>query len=311
MKKYKNPVLLCDYSDPDVIRVGDTFYLTASSFNFVPGLPLLESKNLVEWKLAGYAAKKIPLPGYGDVQNAKGIWAPALRFHAGLFYIFFATPDEGIFETHAKNFRGEWSEWNCVWSGKGFIDPCPLWDDDGKIYVVHGYAKSRIGFNSKLGILELDENLKAKTEDRIIFDGTETQPTIEGPKIYKRNGFYYIFAPAGGVTRGWQTVLRSEDIFGGYEEKIVLAQGKTKINGPHQGGYVETQDGSGYFLLAASTICVIFAFKGVDFKNGPVIESLGFPLVMILGRIFYGEKLTKNKLIGMGLIMLGVVIYYI
>ena len=68
---------------------------------------------------------------------------------------------------------------------------------------------------------------------------------------------------------------------------------------------------SGYFLLAASTICVIFAFKGVDFKNGPVIESLGFPLVMILGRIFYGEKLTKNKLIGMGLIMLGVVIYYI
>ena len=68
---------------------------------------------------------------------------------------------------------------------------------------------------------------------------------------------------------------------------------------------------SGNFLLAASTICVIFAFKGVDFKNGPVIESLGFPLVMLLGRLFYGEKLTKNKLIGMGLIMLGVVIYYI
>lgn len=68
---------------------------------------------------------------------------------------------------------------------------------------------------------------------------------------------------------------------------------------------------SGYFLLAVSTICVIYAFKGVDFKNGPVIESLGFPLVMILGRIFYGEKLTKNKLVGMGLIMLGVVVYYI
>lgn len=68
---------------------------------------------------------------------------------------------------------------------------------------------------------------------------------------------------------------------------------------------------SGYILLAMSTICVIFAFKGVDFKNGPVIESLGFPLVMLLGRIFYGEKLTKNKLLGMGLIMLGVVVYYI
>ncbi len=68
---------------------------------------------------------------------------------------------------------------------------------------------------------------------------------------------------------------------------------------------------SGYLLLAVSTICVIFAFKGVDFKNGPVIESLGFPLVMVLGRIFYGERLTRNKLIGMGLIMLGIVVYYI
>ncbi len=275
MKKYKNPILLCDYSDPDVIRVGDTFYLTASSFNFVPGLPLLESKNLVDWKLVGYAAKKVALSGYEEVQNAKGIWAPALRFHSGLFYIFFATPDEGIFETHAKDFRGEWSEWNCVWSGKGFIDPCPLWDS-GKIYVVHGYAKSRIGFNSKLGILELDENLKAKTEDRIIFDGTKTQPTIEGPKIYKRGGFYYIFAPAGGVTNGWQTVLRSENIFGGYEEKIVLGQGKTKINGPHQGGYVEAQDGSGYFLhfQDAGIFGRITHLQPVKWRNGwPLMGS--------------------------------------
>ena len=276
MKKYKNPILLCDYSDPDVIRVGDTFYLTASSFNFVPGLPLLESKNLVDWKLVGYAAKKVALSGYDEVQNAKGIWAPSLRFHGGLFYIFFATPDEGIFETHARDFRGEWSEWNCVWSGKGFIDPCPLWDDDGKIYVVHGYAKSRIGFNSKLGILELDENLKAKTEDRIIFDGTKSQPTIEGPKIYKRGGFYYIFAPAGGVANGWQTVLRSENIFGGYEEKIVLGQGKSKINGPHQGGYVGTQDGSGYFLhfQDAGIFGRITHLQPVKWRNGwPLMGS--------------------------------------
>ncbi len=257
MRKYRNPILLCDYSDPDVIRVGKTFYMTASSFNFVPGLPLLKSQNLVDWTLVNYAAKKIELPFYEDVQNAKGIWAPSLRFHNGLFYIFFATPDEGIFETHAEDFEGEWSHWNCVWSGKGFIDPCPVWLDEnnddenkksGKIYVVHGYAKSRIGFNSKLGILELDENLKAVAEDKIIFDGTKTQPTIEGPKIYKRGGFFYIFAPAGGVTNGWQTVLRSKNIFGPYEEKIVLAQGKTKVNGPHQGGYVETENGEGYFL---------------------------------------------------------------
>ena len=88
---------------------------------------------------------------------------------------------------------------------------------------------------------------------------------------------------------------------------VRLADASQEVGGEYLNPWVI----SGYFLLAASTICVIFAFKGVDFKNGPVIESLGFPLVMILGRIFYGEKLTKNKLIGMGLIMLGVVIYYI
>ncbi len=304
MKKYKNPILLCDYSDPDVIRVGDTFYLTASSFNFVPGLPLLESKNLVDWKLVGYAAKKVALSGYDEVQNAKGIWAPSLRFHGGLFYIFFATPDEGIFETHARDFRGEWSEWNCVWSGKGFIDPCPLWDDDGKIYVVHGYAKSRIGFNSKLGILELDENLKAKTEDRIIFDGTKSQPTIEGPKIYKRGGFYYIFAPAGGVANGWQTVLRSENIFGGYEEKIVLAQGKTKINGPHQGGYVETQDGSGYFMhfQDAGIFGRITHLQPVKWRNGwPLMGSAAVQNCKVLNckvQNHKDENFDENETVG-------------
>lgn len=295
--KYQNPILLCDYSDPDVIRVGKNFYMTASSFNFVPGLPLLKSQNLVDWTLVNYAVKKIELPNYDQVQNAKGIWAPSLRFHNGLFYIFFATPDEGIFETHARTFEGEWSQWNCVWAGKGFIDPCPIWLDDEndgneKIYVVHGYAKSRIGFNSKLGILELDENLKAKDcrlvstsstgtdnrfpEDKIIFDGTKTQPTIEGPKIYKRGEYFYIFAPSGGVTFGWQTVLRSKNIFGPYEEKIVLAQGKSKINGPHQGGYVEAESGEGFFLhfQDAGIYGRITHLQPVKWKNGwPLMGS--------------------------------------
>ncbi|MBQ0050858.1 MAG: glycoside hydrolase 43 family protein [Treponema sp.] len=249
MSKYTNPIILCDYSDPDVIRVGDTFFLVASSFNFVPGLPVLASKNLVDWQLISYGARKIPLPGFEGVQNAHGIWAPSIRVHNDTFYIFFGTPDEGLFEVHTKNPYGEWSDWNCIWSGKGFEDPCPLWDDDGKVYLVHGYVKSRIGFNSKLGLLELDPvSLKAISEDKIIFDGTKTQPTIEGPKFYKRNGYYYIFAPAGGVTKGWQTVLRSKRIDGDYEEKIVLAQGKTKINGPHQGGWVQTQTGEDWFI---------------------------------------------------------------
>lgn len=247
--KYKNPILLCDYSDPDICRVGSDFFLTASSFNFVPGLPILHSRDLIHWRLVNYALPAIPLAGYEKVQNAKGVWAPSIRFHDGKFFIFFATPDEGIFFTSAEDPFGKWSELQCVWSGREFEDPCPLWDDDGKVWLVHAYVKSRIGFNSKLGLLKLDpKTFKTISEDKIIFDGTKTQPTIEGPKFYKRNGFYYIFAPAGGVTNGWQTVLRSKRIDGDYEEKIVLAQGTSRINGPHQGGWVTTESGEDWFV---------------------------------------------------------------
>ncbi len=246
---YTNPIVLCDYSDPDVIRVGDTFYMTASSFNFMPGLPILLSKDLVNWTLVNYAIKRIPLSVYDSPQNAKGIWAPSLRYHEGVFYIFVASPDEGIMETHTTDPLGEWSELHFIWKGKGFEDPCPLWDDDGRVWLVHGYVKSRIGFNSKLGLLELNpETMDAIREDKIIYDGTKTQPTIEGPKFYKRNGWYYIFAPAGGVTTGWQTELRSKKIDGDYEEKIVLVQGNSPTNGPHQGGWVQTAGGEDWFV---------------------------------------------------------------
>lgn len=222
---YKNPIMLSDYSDPDVIRVGDTYYMTASSFHFTPGLPLLMSHDLVQWNLVGYAAPTIPLSQFDRPQHSKGIWAPALRFHNGKFIIVVGLPDEGIFVTESADFTGEWTPLRCVREAKGFIDPCPLWDDDGKAYIVHAYAKSRIGFKSRLGIFEVDpQTLDAKSEDSFIFFGEETQPTIEGPKVYKRNGLYYILAPAGGVKQGWQTALRSSSIFGPFEERIVLAQ---------------------------------------------------------------------------------------
>lgn len=255
MTTYKNPIILCDYSDPDVIRVGDTFFMTASSFNFMPGLPVLTSRDLVHWQLVNYAASSIPLAGYETPQNARGLWAPSIRFHNGEFYIFVGTPDEGLFYTKTANPYGQWSELTPIWQGKGFEDPCPFWDEDGNLYVVHAYVKSRIGFNSKLGILTLDPKTmklsgtsSEQNADKIIYDGTKTQPTIEGPKVYKRNGWYYIFAPAGGVTNGWQTVLRSKSIFGPWEEKKVLEQGSTSINGPHQGGLVDTPSGQNWFI---------------------------------------------------------------
>ncbi|MCH5249073.1 MAG: glycoside hydrolase 43 family protein [Lachnospiraceae bacterium] len=246
---YKNPILFADYSDPDVIRVKDTYYMTASSFNYVPGLPILTSKDLVNWKLANYALDKINYDKYDMPQHAKGVWAPAIRYHNDRYYIYYGMPDEGIFMVSTGDALGKWDEPVLVLEGKGLIDPCPFWDDDGKAYIIHGYAKSRIGFKSYLGIFPMSfDGTKAIGEDHILFDGVETQHTIEGPKVYKRNGYYYILAPAGGVKKGWQTALRSKNIYGPYEEKIVMKQGNTPINGPHQGGLVDTVNGDEWFI---------------------------------------------------------------
>lgn len=245
---YTNPVIFSDYSDPDVIRVEDTYYLTASSFNYTPGLPILISKDLVNWELVNYATNNIFYDDYDTPQHAKGIWAPAIRYHAGEFYIYYGMPDEGIFMVKAKNPLDKWENPVLVLEGKGLIDPCPYWEED-KAYIVHGYARSRIGFKSHLGIFEMNmEGTKAISEDHIIYSGYETNPTIEGPKVYKRNDFYYIFAPAGGVATGWQTVLRSKNIYGPFEEKVVLRQGNTQVNGPHQGALVDDVEGNEWFL---------------------------------------------------------------
>lgn len=248
--KYQNPIIFADYSDPDAIRVGDTYYLTASSFNFTPGLPILVSRDLVNWSLENYAIKNIQYDNYKVPQHAKGVWAPSIRFHEGLFYIYYAMPDEGIFVVTAEDALGEWSEPELVLEGKGLIDPCSFWDEDGSAVIVHGYARSRIGFKSHLGIFPISwDGKKAIGEDHIIFCGLQTQPTIEGPKVYKRDGYYYIFAPAGSVKTGWQTVLRSRTgLYGPFEEMIVLKQGSSEVNGPHQGALITTPEGEDFFL---------------------------------------------------------------
>lgn len=248
--RYQNPILYTDYSDPDIIRNEDDYYMAASSFSNSPALPILHSKDLVNWKVVSYVMERIPFADYDVPAHGRGVWAPSIRFHEGLYYVYFPMPDEGIFVSTCKDpIEGNWSEPICVKEGKGYIDPCPLWDEDGQAYLVNGFAKSRIGFKSILHISPMSWDGKGLLgEGEHVFDGHNTQPTIEGPKMYKRNGYYYIFAPAGGVKTGWQTALRSKNIYGPYEEKIVMLQGDTTINGPHQGGYVTTQTGEDWFV---------------------------------------------------------------
>lgn len=241
---YQNPIIFKDYSDPDVIKHNGKYYMIASSFNYFPSLPLLESNDLINWNLVRYIIDY--LPGYDTPRHGCGVWAPAFRYFNNQFYIFIPIPDEGIFVVTSKDLVN-FSKPKNVYPIKGLIDPCPYFED-GIIYVACGFAKSRIGFNSKIGMFKLDLNLNLIEEYKIVFDGTNTAPVIEGPKIYKRNDFYYILAPAGSVETGWQVALRSKNIYGPYEMKIVMIQGDRPINGPHQGALVTDDCNNDWFI---------------------------------------------------------------
>jgi len=249
---YTNPILHADYSDPDAIRVGDDFYMVSSSFNSAPGLPILHSRDLVNWQLIGHVfQQQVPTDVFARPQHGKGAWAPCFRYHDGKFWVFYPDPDFGIYVTTADDPAGPWSEPKLILAGKGIIDPAPLWDDDGQAYLAHAWAASRAGFNNVITLHKMSaDGTEVLGEGKVIIDGGDypLHHTVEGPKFYKRNGYYYVFAPAGGVEMGWQTVFRARDIEGPYEHRVVLAQGNTPINGPHQGAWVTTPGGEDWYL---------------------------------------------------------------
>lgn len=242
---YKNPVLNCDYSDPDVIRVGDKFYMVASDFHWL-GMQVLESADLVNWKLISQVYRRMDFPGW-DANNhyAAGAWAPAIRYHDGKFWIYVCTPDEGLLMTTAADPHGPWEPLYQVKKIEKWEDPCPFWDDDGQAYL--GRSRHRAG---PIIIHKMSADGRQLLDDGVtVYEG----PVAEGTKFLKRNGYYYLIIPEGGVSRGWQTVLRSRSIYGPYERKIVLEKGSTDINGPHQGALVDTPDGQWWFFHFQST----------------------------------------------------------
>jgi beta-xylosidase len=258
---YRNPVLAGDYSDPDVVRVGDAYYLVSSSFTNTPGLPILRSTDLVNWTIIGHALTAIPPYAHHAVpRRGGGVWAPAIRHHGGRFMIYYPDPDFGIFLVTAKDPAGPWSPPVLVDDRKGAIDPAPFWDDDGQGWLVSAWARSRAGVANIITARRLNKaGDKTVGEQVTLVDGERQPPvttsrgpypwmTTEGPKLYKRDGWYYLFAPSGSVKGGWQGVFRSRALLGPYEGRDVLDQGKTEINGPHQGAWVTTPTGEDWFL---------------------------------------------------------------
>ncbi len=242
--KYTNPVIHADYSDPDVIRTGDDFWMVASSFHAMPGIPVLHSRNLVDWEIVSYVYPSLPFGRYDRPAHGEGAWAPSIRFHDGRYYVYFCTPDEGLFVAVADDPRGPWQLTHMVDVAK-WEDPCPLWDDDGRAYLVHSLHRGGPAIVHRMS----PDGMRLLDDGVTVYCDTVANPILEGMKMMKRDGYYYILAPAGGVAEGWQTVLRSRSVYGPYEARRVLESGDTGINGPHQGGLVDTPDASEWWFV--------------------------------------------------------------
>lgn len=240
---YKNPILFADYSDPDIIKVGSDFYMVASSFNAMPGIPVLHSRDLINWEIINHVYPRLPFEKHDRHAHGLGSWAPSINYHKGTFYVYFCTPDLGLFVATTQNPAGKWTLTH-ITDVELWEDPDVIWDDDGQAYLVRGKVRADILYLHKLSA----DGKKLLDDGQIIYKDLQNQPVIEGPKFLKHNGYYYIFAPAGGVTTGWQAVLRSKSIYGPYEAKTVMHQGDTDINGPHQGGMVELDSGEWWFM---------------------------------------------------------------
>lgn len=255
---YKNPFLWGDWPDPDVIRVGDDFYMVSTSMHYVPGCPIITSRDLVNWKMAGYAVDKYDEdPRYnlqGGEMYLRGSWAATIRHHNGLFYVGFCTPkwgkEKGQFSMcTAKDIKGPWKR---TIFPEYLYDPGLFFDDDGKVYVVHGQGTLYVTELAADGLSVIGEDKKI-WDKRIDVPEGSTAPgggyAMEGSHVYKVNDYYYVTCPAGG-TQGWQMCLRSKNIYGPYESKIICQdESSYPGNGLHQGGMVQLKGGSWWFII--------------------------------------------------------------
>jgi beta-xylosidase len=181
---YTNPVINADYSDPDVCvgASGEDYYMTASSFQCVPGLPILHSKDLVNWEIINYALNNLYegdeelLKHFSKPRHGAGVWAPSIRFHDGWYYIYWGDPDFGVYMVKTQDPASKWTTPLCVIKGQGYIDTTPLWDDDGRCYLVNGWANSRSKFASVLTVREMSaDGTKPIGQPVIVFDGNGTE----------------------------------------------------------------------------------------------------------------------------------------
>lgn len=268
---YTNPVIASDFPDPDVIRVDSVYYMVNTTMFVFPGVTVLKSYDLVNWQYCANAVQRFDFnPCYnleGGNRYGHGQWATSLKYHNGKFSLLFITLDEGGFLCSAVRPEGPWDVRKLP---KGFYDPGLFFDDDGRIYVAHGY--------SKISVTELDTNFAPKGNDSLVYTG-DIRNGLEGTHVYKINGTYYLYSTYGGLD-GIQVALRSKNIYGPWEQKVVIRDTTHGANfGVHQGALIQTQTGEWWTML--------FVDSG-PFGRFPSLQPVtwvdGWPMVGVNGK---------------------------
>ncbi|HLL69732.1 MAG TPA: family 43 glycosylhydrolase [Micromonosporaceae bacterium] len=244
---YVNQIVPADLSDLDAIRVGNDYYAISSTMQFSPGMAVLHSTDLVNWSIISHAAGDLLQmgPEYNwDRMNrqGKGVWAGAIRHHAGRFWVYYNTPDEGFFVTSAVNPAGPWEPLTSMWRTTGWNDVCPFWDDNGQGYL----ATTNYADAYKIYLIPLGpDNRSLVTGSRRLIHQSSGS---EASKLYKINGRYYHLY---SETRGGARVVmmnRSTSLFGPYENRQIQRGSASVDREPNQGGLIQAPSGSWYWL---------------------------------------------------------------
>ena len=306
---YTNPLFYDEFSDPDILRVGDDYYLAGTTMHSVPGLVILHSKDLVNWENVSYCFDRFDFPddkfslkNHQEIYG-QGVWAPAIRYANGQFYVFTNINGKGLQCYTSEKIEGPWKHHNMQGN---IYDLSVLFDDDGKIYAIHKYGE--------VHCTELKADMSGPVEgtDRVIIP--EGNGVGEGHHIYKIDGMYYIIS-TDYQPNGRTLCSRSKNIWGPYETRVITADetfgyagvGRTKVpktekyrigsdgakfsiipaspdatgcDNAHQGGIVQATDGSWWALLMQDfhsigrTVCLL-----------PVTWKDGWPMIGLEGNL--------------------------
>ncbi|WP_227013873.1 glycoside hydrolase family 43 protein [Paenibacillus psychroresistens] len=277
---YINPILPGDYSDPDVIGVGSDYYCISSTFHLSPGMIVMHSKDLVNWSSIGHVVDDItqisPKLNYDKMNHhGRGIWAGAIRFHNGKFWVYFCTPDEGFFMSTATNPEGPWEPLQHIWDVAGWDDCCPFWDDDGQGYL----ATTHFADNYQMHLIKMSNDGKQLLmESDVIFHQYKGS---EASKLYKINELYYFFHSEIRVESGNEVrvvmMLRASSLYGPYEEKEILhTHGEELDREPNQGGLVQAPTGEWLFITHHGSCGYL---EGRTLSLLPVTWMDGWPII--------------------------------